>query len=138
MSTKTDYIRLSTGGRTEITDITEEVRAKVRASGAASGTVTVFCVGSTGGLTTVEYEPGLVHDLKAWFERQMPYAADYEHHKTWHDDNGSSHLRASLLGPSLTVPFVDGELTLGTWQQVVFVDFDTRPRRRDLVVQIVS
>ena len=133
----THTITLSTAGNTDIVNITEEVRDKLKDCGAKSGTVTVFCVGATGGLTTVEFEPGLVYDLKTWFEKHMPFAADYEHHKTWNDDNGSSHLRASLLGPSLTIPFVDGQLTLGTWQQIVFIDFDTRPRKRDLVVQIV-
>jgi len=138
MAAQSYSIELSTRGGTDIVDITGKLSALVAGCGAKSGIAAVFCVGSTGGLTTVEYEPGLVHDLKAWFEEHMPYGKDYEHHKTWNDDNGSSHLRASLLGPSLTIPFTDGRLSLGTWQQVVFIDFDTRPRKRHLAVQIVS
>jgi secondary thiamine-phosphate synthase enzyme len=92
--------------------------------------------GSTAGITTVEYEPGLVRDLKEFFETLLPERQDYHHHQTWGDDNGSSHLRAALLGPSLLVPVEDGKLLLGSWQQVVLVDFDTRPRRRRLIVQV--
>jgi secondary thiamine-phosphate synthase enzyme len=111
----------------------------VAGSGLAAGVVTLFHMGSTGGLTTTEYEPGLVnYDLKAAFERIAPEDASYEHEKTWDDDNGHSHVRASLLGPSLSVPFVDGRLTLGTWQQIVLVDFDTRARNRTVVCQIMG
>jgi secondary thiamine-phosphate synthase enzyme len=99
--------------------------------------VTVFCQGSTGGVTTIEYEPGLKHDIRAFLETLLPYDRDYEHHKTWNDDNGSAHLRSALIGPSLTVPFVRKELSLGTWQQIVFLDFDTRPRKRTLILQVV-
>lgn len=99
---------------------------------------TVFVTGSTAGLTTIEYEPGLVHDLSAAFERLYPKAMEYRHHETWNDDNGHSHVRASMLGPSLAVPFVDGELTLGTWQQIILVDFDTRPRSREFVIQMIG
>lgn len=135
---KTDYIELSTKGHTDIKDITPALKEKVQSSGIASGTVTLFVPGSTGGLTTIEYEPGLLKDIPEALEIIAPENADYEHHKTWHDDNGSSHVRAALIGPSLTVPFVEGELTLGTWQQVVFIDFDTRSRNRRIVVQIMG
>ncbi|MHC4791423.1 MAG: secondary thiamine-phosphate synthase enzyme YjbQ [Planctomycetota bacterium] len=104
-----------------------------------SGTVTLFNVGSTGAITTTEYEPGLVnYDIAATFEKIAPQNGRYEHEKTWHDDNGHSHVRASLLGPSLSVPIVDGQLTLGTWQQIVIIDFDTRARTRTVICQIVG
>jgi secondary thiamine-phosphate synthase enzyme len=100
---------------------------------------TFFVVGSTAAITTTEYEPGLVnHDIKAAFEKIAPANGRYEHEETWHDDNGHSHVRASLLGPSLTVPIVDGKLTLGTWQQIVLIDFDTRPRNRQVICQIIG
>jgi secondary thiamine-phosphate synthase enzyme len=111
----------------------------VAGSGLTAGVVTVFNVGSTAGVTTTEYEPGLVnHDLKAAFERIAPEAGQYEHENTWQDDNGHSHVRASLLGPSLAVPFVEGRLTLGTWQQIILVDFDTRARSRTIICQIIG
>ncbi|MBI3097444.1 MAG: YjbQ family protein [Planctomycetes bacterium] len=138
MPVHTDRIHLSTHGETEIQDITPLVTAALERARMKAGTCTVFVTGSTGGVTTVEYEPGLVADLQAAFERLAPRALPYEHEKRWHDGNGHSHVRASLLGPSLTVPFVDGRLTLGTWQQIVFIDFDNRPRRRELVVQFVG
>jgi secondary thiamine-phosphate synthase enzyme len=103
-----------------------------------NGIVAVFNPGSTGGLTTIEYEPNLVKDLKEALEVLAPSDKTYAHSMTWHDDNGSGHIRSSLMGPSIAVPFVDGELTLGTWQQIVFCDFDTQPRRRKLVVQIMG
>jgi secondary thiamine-phosphate synthase enzyme len=114
------------------------VAAAVAASRAQAGTATVFVVGSTAGVTTIEFEPGAIADLNGVFERLAPRNADYQHHLRWGDDNGSSHVRAALLGPSITVPFVDGALTLGTWQQVMLLEFDTRPRRREIVVQIVG
>ena len=95
-------------------------------------------VGSTAGVTTIEFEPGAVADLNGLFERLAPRNAEYRHHLRWGDDNGSSHVRAALLGPSVTVPFVDGELRLGTWQQVMLLEFDTQPRRRELVVQMIG
>ena len=104
----------------------------------SSGTLTVFCPSSTSGLTTVEYEPGAVADLKRMFEELVPSGREYAHNAAWDDGNGHSHMRASLLGPSLTVPFVEKKLTLGTWQQIVYVDFDIRPRQRELVVQIIG
>jgi secondary thiamine-phosphate synthase enzyme len=101
--------------------------------------VCVFAVGSTAAITTTEAEPGLLnHDLKAFYDRAAPQDIYYKHEETWHDDNGHAHVRASVLGPSITVPIVDGRLTLGTWQQIVVLDFDTRPRRREVVVQIVG
>lgn len=120
-------------------DITAEVARAVSRSGVRDGIVTVFHVGSTAGLTTTEFEPGLAeHDLEAAFERIAPADGHYVHEQTWHDDNGHSHVRASLLGPSLSVPFVEGHLMLGTWQQIVLVDFDTRPRQRTVICQMVG
>jgi len=136
---KTEQIQVKTQGNCQVVDITGQVGQAVARSGLAAGVVTLFHVGSTAGLTTTEYEPGLVnHDLKAAFERIAPEAGQYEHEKTWDDDNGHSHVRASLLGPSLTVPFVDGRLTLGTWQQIILVDFDTRSRNRTVICQIMG
>lgn len=135
---KTEEIKVRTEGSCDVVDITEQVSRFVAGSGIASGTVTLFNVGSTAGITTTEYEPGLVnYDIEALFEKVAPQNARYEHEKTWHDDNGHSHIRASLLGPSLSVPVVDGQLTLGTWQQIILIDFDTRPRTRTIVAQIV-
>jgi secondary thiamine-phosphate synthase enzyme len=120
-------------------DLTAQVVQALDDSGVRQGILVLFVVGSTAGLTTTEAEPGLMtHDLKAFFERIAPEDEHYEHEATWHDDNGHAHVRAAALGPSLTVPVVDGQLTLGTWQQIVLIDFDTRPRRRDVVVQIVG
>ena len=138
MAVKSDSIRLSTSGHTDIHDVTRQVQRCVEQAGLRAGQVTVFVSGSTAGLTTVEFEPGLVKDLKEAFKKIAPAGDDYHHHATWGDDNGNSHVRASLLGPSITVPFVDGKLTLGTWQQIVLIDFDTRARSRDLVVQILG
>jgi len=136
---KTETIEVQTAGNTDICDITGQVSQAVAASGVKEGTVTLFNVGSTAGITTTEYEPGLAnYDIKAAFERIAPENARYEHEKTWHDDNGHSHVRAALLGPSLSVPVVDGRLTLGTWQQIILVDFDTRPRKRTVICQIIG
>lgn len=135
---KTDSIRLKTKGHTDIHDITSEVQRCVTRQGLNDGQVTVFVPGSTASVTTVEFEPGLVKDLKSAFERVAPANGDYHHHAAWGDDNGNSHVRAAILGPSITVPFVEGRLTLGTWQQIVLIDFDTRARDRDLVVQIIG
>jgi len=129
---------LDSRGHGHILDITSHVAEAVRASEMNLGVATVFVTGSTAGLTTIEYEPGLVHDLSAAFERLYPQAMEYRHHETWGDDNGHSHVRASMLGPSLAVPFVDAELTLGTWQQIILVDFDTRPRAREFVIQMIG
>lgn len=136
---KTEHLQLRTRGNSQVINITDDVAKALAGSGLTAGVVTLFNVGSTAGLTTTEYEPGLVnHDLKAAFERIAPEGGRYEHEETWHDDNGHSHVRASLLGPSLSVPFVDGQMTLGTWQQIILIDFDTRPRTRTVVCQIMG
>ncbi len=138
MPVKTGTIPLNTRGNTDICNITKELERLISESGLTSGTLTVFSPSSTSGLTTVEFEPGAVADLKRMFEELIPSGRDYAHNATWDDGNGHSHMRASLLGPSLTIPFVERILTLGTWQQVVYLDFDIRPRRRELVVQMVG
>ena len=129
---------VSTRGQGDAHDVTDAVAQAVAKSGVRAGTVTVFVVGSTAGLTTIEFEPGALHDLNGVFEDLAPRKAEYRHHLRCGDDNGSSHVRAALLGPSLTVPFADGKLLLGTWQQIALLEFDTRPRRREVVVQIVG
>jgi secondary thiamine-phosphate synthase enzyme len=134
----TQNLELHSRGRTDIQDITSQVANVVKGSGLGSGIVTLFCPGSTGGLTTIEYESGVVADLQQVLDEIVPPDRDYRHHQRWGDDNGSAHVRAALIGPSLTVPFVDGRLALGTWQQIVFLDFDTRPRSRRLVVQVIG
>jgi len=136
---KTQPINVKTRGNCDIVDISPLVREAVAQSKLANGVATLFNVGSTAGITTIEYEPGLVnHDMAAAFEKLAPASAVYQHEETWHDDNGHAHVRASLLGPSLQVPFVEGELTLGTWQQIVLIDFDTRPRSRRVICQIIG
>jgi len=136
---KTENLKIQTRGNCDVVDITEQARKAIATSRITNGTVTLFNVGSTAGITTTEYEPGLVnHDIKAAFERIAPQNTRYEHEETWHDDNGHSHVRASVLGPSLAVPIVDGQLTLGTWQQIILVDFDTRPRTRTVICQIIG
>ena len=135
---KTQKITVKTKGNCDVIDITGKVSEAVSGSGINDGIVTLFNIGSTAGITTTEYEPGLVnYDIAAAFEKIAPENARYEHEETWHDDNGHAHIRASLLGPSLSVPVVDGRLTLGTWQQIILVDFDTRPRTRTVIAQIV-
>jgi len=134
----TQELELRTQGHCDVRDITGEVSQLVRRSGLAAGTVTVFCPGSTGALTTIEYEGGVIADLRQVLDEIVPPDRAYRHHLRWGDDNGSAHVRAALMGPSLTVPFVGGRMTLGTWQQIVFCDFDTRPRSRRLVVQVVG
>jgi len=136
---KTETIKVKTKGNCDVVNITELVSEVVAQSDMREGTVTVFNVGSTAGITTTEYEPGLVnYDIETAFEKIAPEHARYEHEETWHDDNGHAHVRASLLGPSLSVPVVDGRLTLGTWQQIILVDFDTRPRTRTVICQMVG
>ena len=134
----TQSIQLHTRGNVDIHDITDQVAEAVRASALRDGIATVFVQGSTGAVSTVEYEPGLVADLNAYFDRAMPRDLPYEHDRRWHDGNGHSHVRATLLGPSLTVPFTGGQLALGTWQQIIFIDFDVRSRSRSLIVQIMG
>jgi len=134
----TKNIKLKSRGETDIINITDEVEGAVGKSKLKNGIVNVFVTGATAALTTVEYEPGLVSDLKAAFEKWAPRRGEYAHNAKWGDGNGFSHVRASLLGPSLTVPFLKGKLTLGTWQQIIFIDFDNRSRSRELVVQIIG
>lgn len=135
---KTARIEVETKGNCHVIDITGQVREVVDQFGESDGTVTVFNIGSTAGITTTEFEPGLANfDLEAAFEKIAPENGRYEHEETWHDDNGHAHVRASLLGPSMSVPVVDGRLTLGTWQQIILIDFDTRPRTRTIVCQMV-
>ena len=125
-------------GHNDTLDITTDVAGAVAESGISSGIATIFVTGSTAGITTIEFEPGCVHDLDAAFERLFPRDLQYRHHERWGDDNGHSHIRAAMLGPSMSVPFEQGQLLLGTWQQVILVDFDTRPRTRNYVVQIMG
>jgi secondary thiamine-phosphate synthase enzyme len=135
----TQELKVKTQGNCDVINITDKVVAAVTRSGLTAGTVTVFNVGSTAGITTTEYEPGLAdYDLKAAFEKIAPENARYEHEETWHDDNGHAHVRATLLGPSMSVPVVAGRMTLGTWQQIILIDFDTRPRTRTVICQMVG
>ncbi len=139
MDVETHRLRVSTHGNNHVVNVTDLVTESLRTGSIRDGLVTAFVVGSTAGLTTTEFEPGLAeHDLEAMFEKLAPADGRYAHEATWHDDNGHSHVRASLLGPSLTVPLVDGRLTLGTWQQIVLLDFDTQPRERVLMVQVLG
>ena len=118
-------------------DVTSRVRDIISGRGIDSGLAVVFVPGSTAAVTAIEYEPGLKKDIDRFLERILPYGDDYRHHQTWHDDNGAAHLQAAMIGPSLSVPVVNGELTLGTWQQIVVIDCDTRPRKRRIVVQLL-
>ena len=138
MTIKTSSISLSTRGDMDIHDITDQTSSVLSKSGLKNGTVTIFCPSSTSALTTIEYESGAVSDLKRLFDEIVPQHKEYAHNARWHDGNGHSHVRAALLGPSLTIPFVNGELTLGTWQQIIYVDFDNKPRSRELVVQLIG
>jgi len=138
LSIVTDTFRVKTRGDAHVLDVTDQVSAVVSRHGLREGQALVFVSGSTAGLTTLEFEPGLVRDLPATFERIAPQKGRYHHEDTWHDGNGHSHVRAALLGPSLTVPVRDGAMLLGTWQQIVLVDFDNRPRDRELVVQLTG
>ena len=138
MTVATKDIALQSKGNCDIIDITSQVAKNVEESGVNSGIVTLFIVGSTAGITTIEYEPNLVSDFKNMWDRVIPRNIPYEHDKTWGDGNGHSHVRASLLGASLIIPFVNKRLTLGTWQQIVLVDFDNRPRRREIIIQILG
>ena len=139
MSVETHRFDIETRGNNQVLNITEQVAGLIESGEISNGIVSLFVVGSTAGLTTTEFEPGLVnHDLKAAFEGIAPEDGRYLHEETWHDDNGHSHVRASLLGPSLTVPFIDRSLQLGTWQQIILIDFDTRPRNRRIIVQVIG
>jgi len=139
MDIQTSFLEFQTQGKTEIKDLTPQVQQKISQSGFSEGSVTVSAIGSTTGISTVEFEPGLVrHDIKEMFSKIAPYGVDYEHNKTWEDDNGAAHLRSTLTGTSQTYPFLEGKLILGTWQQIIFLDYDTRPRSRRVVVQILG
>jgi len=135
---KTDEVRLNTKGNGDIIDITSQISKCVETSKIKSGVVTVFIAGSTAGITTLEYEPGLLKDFPQIMEKLIPSNAVYHHDETWHDGNGFSHLRSAIIGTDLTIPFVDGKLSLGTWQQVVFCEFDNRPRLRKVILQIMG
>ncbi|MPZ75670.1 MAG: YjbQ family protein [Deltaproteobacteria bacterium] len=138
MKIRTARITETTQGFCDIIDITDKVTAQVQEGQITAGLMTLFVSGSTAALTTIEYEPGLVQDLKEFVEKLIPSDRRYHHDARWGDDNGFSHLRASLFGPSLQVPIERGRLVLGSWQQIILLDFDNRPRRREIVVQIIG
>ena len=139
MPVETHKIQIETNGNNQVLDITPRLIEVLNRADISNGIATLFVIGSTAGITTTEYEPGLVnHDLKAGFSKIAPEDDPYKHEETWHDDNGHSHVRASILGPSLTVPISERKPTLGTWQQIVLIDFDTGPRQRHIVVQLVG
>ncbi len=138
MAVVTKQIKISSKSENDVIDITKRVADVILESGISNGTITVFVSGSTGAITTIEYEPGLVKDFPDLLSRIAPDDINYEHEQRWHDGNGRSHVKASLVGPSLTVPFQDGQLLLGTWQQIIFLELDTRARTRTLVLQIIG
>jgi len=138
MAVITKQIKISSKSENDIIDITEQVADVISESEISNGTITVFVSGSTGAITTIEYEPGLVKDFPEMLSRVAPDDINYEHEQRWHDGNGRSHVKASLVGPSLTVPFKDGQMLLGTWQQIVFLELDTKARTRTLVLQIIG
>ncbi|MEM0493104.1 MAG: secondary thiamine-phosphate synthase enzyme YjbQ [Candidatus Thermoplasmatota archaeon] len=134
----TDQINISTRGEGDIIDITQDVQSSLQRSELTNGLICIFIPGSTASISTMEYEPGLKKDIPKTMDRIAPRDINYHHHDTWHDDNGSSHVKASIIGPSLTVPFTDKRLTLGRWQQIVLLEFDTRPRKRIIILQIMG
>jgi secondary thiamine-phosphate synthase enzyme len=138
METRLNHIFLSTRGNTDILDITQQVNDCIHSSNLMNGLVTVFCPSSTSGITTIEYEPGVVEDLKQTFNEIVPKERVYLHDEAWHDGNGHSHIRSALLKTSLTIPLVEAKMTLGIWQQIVYVDFDNRPRKREIIVQVIG
>ena len=138
MTVVSKTIKIHSKRENDLIDITEDAQKIVQESKIKSGTVTIFVSGSTGALTTIEFEPGLKKDFPKMLERLAPKDIEYGHEQMWHDGNGHSHVKASLVGPSITIPFTDGELMLGTWQQIVFIELDTRSRNRTLVLQIVG
>ena len=138
MSTFNDEIKIKTNGEVDIIDITGQIQDIIKKSKIKNGIACIFVPGSTGSITTIEYEPGLKKDFPRVLQKIAPKGEHYDHHETWHDDNGHSHVRASLMGPSLAIPLIDGRLIHGTWQQIVFVELDTSPRNRNLIVQIVG
>jgi secondary thiamine-phosphate synthase enzyme len=133
-----DHIEFETKGRNEVVDITDNIRQIINRSGISDGSALVFVPGATGGLSTIEYEPGLIKDLPKLMEKLIPEKEYYFHNENWHDGNGHSHLKATLIGPSLTIPFENKRLVLGTWQQVVFLEFDNKPHHRQIVVQLIG
>jgi secondary thiamine-phosphate synthase enzyme len=137
MAVKTTTVEFNTRGSADVHDLTDEIAGSISKTGLKDGVVTIFCQSSTSALTTIEYESGCVSDLRRLFDEIAPPNREYAHNARWGDGNGHSHLRAALLGASLTVPFVNGQLALGTWQQVIHVDFDTRPRR-ELLLQWIG
>lgn len=138
MKVLSDTIQLHSEGEGDIIDMTMQLSNTVEESKIKNGTVTIFVSGSTAAVTTIEYEPGLVHDFPEMLSRIVPKDIEYEHDNTWHDGNGHSHVRSSLIGPSLTIPIIGGKLTLGTWQQVVLLEMDTRSRNRTVILQIIG
>jgi len=138
MDIETHSIQVETRGNCDIIDITNAVSNLISNHNFVEGNVLVFAGGSTAGITTIEYEPGLLKDYPKFFDRIAPVNLNYDHDNTWHDGNGHSHVRAAIQGASLTIPFSRGRLLLGTWQQIIFVDFDNRSRRREIVVQITG
>jgi len=135
---RTHRIRIDTAGQNDAHDVTPDVTRLLAESGLRSGLATVSVIGSTAGLTTIEFEPGAVADLNAVFEGLAPRDGEYRHHLRWGDDNGSSHVRAALLGPSVSIPFDEGRLLVGTWQQIMLLEFDTGPRSREIVIQLIG
>lgn len=138
MKVVSKYLSVAVKADVDIKDITGPVQDAVRESEIKDGTVTIFVPGSTGVITTMEYEPGLIKDISLALERLAPSGMDYAHHQTWHDDNGKSHVRATIMGPSLVVPIIDGKVVHGTWQQIVFMNLDTSSRQREVVLQIMG
>lgn len=144
MNMHNDTISISTDGNSDVVNISPDLADCIRRSGVTDGIAHIFCSGSTGSLTTTEFEPGCIRDLKEYLNLNMPPTppgppwGDYFHHETWHDDNGHSHLRASVIGPDVTIPIRNGQPRLGTWQQVIFIDHDTRSRQRELLVTIIG
>ncbi|MBI4176130.1 MAG: YjbQ family protein [Candidatus Aenigmarchaeota archaeon] len=138
MAVETRKISVDTKGGTDVVDLTPQVSKIIKESKLSRGNATVFVSGSTAAISTVEFEPNLVKDIRKTLEKLVPSSAEYEHHKTWNDDNGHAHIRSTLVGPSLTIPFTDKKLHLGTWQQIALLDFDTRPRTREVTVQVVG
>ena len=138
MSVYCGEVNIETNGDVDIVDITSDVQDVISKSKIKDGIVCVFVPGSTGTITSIEYEPGLMKDFPRALEKIAPKDVHYDHHETWHDDNGHSHVRASLMGPSTTFPIKNGKLIHGTWQQLVFVELDTGPRNRNIIVQIVG
>lgn len=131
-------IRIQTKGNCDMIDITNQIAGEINTSSINNGTATIFVSGSTAGISTIEYENGLVSDFKTMWDRNVPQNIPYQHDSRWGDGNGYSHVRASFLGPSLVVPFVNKKMTLGTWQQIIVVDFDNRPRSRDIILQLLG